>query len=80
MNRDQVFSDVDAKHARRTEAVRRTIVRSPDVLSARQQLRDGILTLPGVSGDPRTIEDIMSFVDQFVQKKEELDRRREGTL
>lgn len=79
-DREKIFEEVDAKHVRRTEAVRRTIQRSPDVLSARQSLREGILTLPGVSADPRTIEDVMFFVDSFVHRKEELDRRREGTL
>jgi hypothetical protein len=75
MNREEVAADVAAKHERRTEAVRRSIYRSPDILSAREQLRQGLSSLPGVSGDTRTIEDMMLFVDTYVHQKEELDTR-----
>lgn len=68
MNRDQVFADVAAKHARRTEAARRTIAHAPDIMSAREALRQAVSALPGVSADPDTVPDIMSFVDQFVSR------------
>lgn len=71
-DREKIFEEVAAKHVRRTEAVRRTIQRSPDTLSARQCLRDGIQSLSGVSADPGTIEDIMSFVDTYVSALDDL--------
>jgi hypothetical protein len=71
MNREEVAADVAAKHARRTEAVRRTIEQAPDTVSAREWLRAGILTLSGVSVDKDTITDIMSFVDQYTERREQ---------
>ena len=71
MSRDQVFADVAAKHARRTEAARRTIAHAPDIMSAREALRQAVSALPGVSADPDTVPDIMSFVDQFVSRDAE---------
>jgi hypothetical protein len=73
MTRDQVFTEVEIKHERRTEAVRRTIVHAVDILSAREHLRQGVSALPGVSDDPDTVADIMDFVDHFVMRKEQLD-------
>jgi len=75
MNREEVAVDVAAKHERRTEAVRRSIYRSPDILSAREQLRHALSALPGVSVDTGTISDIMLYVDTFVHRKEQLDGR-----
>lgn len=72
-DRKKIFEDVRLKHERRTDAVRRTIGHAPDVLSARDRLRIGVSELPGVSGDPDTVSDIMLFVDQFVQRKKQLD-------
>ncbi len=66
MNRDQVALDVEIRHERRTEAVRRTVTDAPDVLSAREALRRGLSALPGVSDDPRTMTDIMLFVDTYM--------------
>jgi len=68
MNREEVAADVDARHARRTEAARRTIAHAPDIMSAREALRQAVSALPGVSADPDTVPDIMSFVDQFVSR------------
>lgn len=75
MNRDQVFADVEARHRRRTEGVRRAIGNAPDTLSARDTLRDVIRALPGVSDDPDTVPDIMFYVDLYVQRKDQLDKR-----
>lgn len=75
MNRDQVLADVEARHRRRTEGVRRVLGNAPDVLSARDRLRDVIRALPGVSDDPDTVADIMFYVDLYVQRKEQLDAR-----
>jgi hypothetical protein len=75
MNRDQVLADVETRHRRRTEGVRRAIGNAPDTLSAHDTLRDVIAALPGVSGDPDTVADIMFYVDLYVQRKEQLDGR-----
>lgn len=74
MNREEVSGEADTKHTRKIEAVRRTIMSGLSVLAAREWLRAGILTLPGVSADPDTIADIMDFVDHYVQRKEQLDK------
>lgn len=75
MNRDQVFADVEARHQRRTAGVRRALLSAPDTLSARDRLRDVIRALPGVSDDPDTVPDIMFYVDLYVQRKDQLDKR-----
>lgn len=72
MNREEVAADVAAKHERRTQSVRRTILYADDRQAAREWLRAGLLTLPGVSADSDTITDIMLFVDTYVSKIEEL--------
>lgn len=73
VTREETAAEIAAKHERLSESVRRTIMSGVSVLAAREWLKVGILTLPGVSADPDTIADIMDFVDHFVQRKEQLD-------
>lgn len=75
MTREEIRADIEAKHEKRTEAVMRTIGNAPDVLSARERLCQALSVLPGVSADPDTMPDIMLYVDLYVQRKEDLDKR-----
>lgn len=66
MNREQVREEIEAKRDRRTAGVLRSIRTTSTVTDAREQLRRGVSGLPGVSGDPDTVTDIMFFVDTFL--------------
>lgn len=75
MTREEIRKELVLKNQRRTEAVMRTIGNAPDVLSARERLCQALSVLPGVSADPDTMPDIMLYVDLYVQRKEDLDKR-----
>ncbi len=62
-----------ARHDRRVSGVRVAIGRAPDTQSAREAFRQAVSDLPGVSGDPDTVADILHYADCLIVRKQELD-------